>query len=76
MEQELALHQAKLNLFALIERMKSVAEIEELQMVISNYYAQKVTAEMDKLWETGEWDNNKNEAILHSHLRTPYKAAK
>jgi predicted nucleic acid-binding protein len=28
---------------------------------------------MDRLWEEGKWDNEKNEAILQEHLRTPYK---
>ena len=28
---------------------------------------------MDALWESGEWDNEKNEAVLNEHLRTPYK---
>ena len=23
--------------------------------------------------ESGEWDNEKNEAVLNEHLRTPYK---
>jgi len=25
------------------------------------------------LWESGAWDNQKNENILKEHLRTPYK---
>ena len=28
--------------------------------------------EVDKLWESGQWDNEKNEAVLQEHLRTPY----
>ena len=35
----------------------------------SNYYAQKATEEMDKLWELGEWNDEKNEAVLKEHLR-------
>jgi hypothetical protein len=29
--------------------------------------------EVEKLWESGQWDNEKNEAVLQEHLRTPYK---
>ena len=76
MEQEFALQQARLNLFGVIERMKSVDELYELQLVISNYYAQKATDAMDKLWETGEWSAEKNEALLNAHLRTPYRYVK
>ena len=35
-----------------------------------------VDEEVDKLWESGQWDNEKNEAVLKEHLRTPYKDAK
>lgn len=55
--------------------MKSVDEVHELRQIISNYYAQKATEEMDKLWESGEWSEEKNEAVLKEHLRTPYSYA-
>ena len=29
--------------------------------------------EMDRLWAEGKWDNEKNEAVLKEHLRTPYR---
>lgn len=76
MGEDFALQQARLNLFGVIERMKSIAELEELHSVISNYYAQKATAAMDRLWETGEWSAEKNEQLLNTHLRTPYRYAK
>ena len=44
----------------------------ELRRVICEYYARRVDEEVDKLWESGEWDDEKNEAVLHEHLRTPY----
>ena len=36
------------------------------------YFAQRVEEDMDKLWDEGLWDQDKNEAILKEHLRTPY----
>jgi Tfp pilus assembly PilM family ATPase len=54
--------------------MKTLEQVEELRQVISNYYAQKATDEMDKLWDSGEWSETKNNAILKEHLRTPYEA--
>lgn len=38
----------------------------------SIYYAQKATEEMDKLWETGAWSEEKNKAVLKEHLRTQH----
>ena len=43
-------------------------------MALTAYFAQKVEEDMDALWETGEWDQEKNEAVLKEHLRTPYHA--
>lgn len=56
--------------------MKTVEEVDELRHVICEYYARRVDEEVDKLWESGEWDDEKNEAVLKEHLRTPYKNAK
>ena len=50
--------------------------MEELRQVVCDYYARKIDEAVDKLWDEGKWDNEKNEAILKEHLRTPYKYAK
>ena len=44
----------------------------ELRRVICEYYARRVNEEVDKLWESGEGDDEKNETVLQEHLRTPY----
>lgn len=38
-----------------------------------NNAAQKVENDMDALWNSGKWSDEKNEEILKLHLRTPYK---
>jgi hypothetical protein len=43
-----------------------------MEQNMSNYYAQKATEEMDRLWESGEWGKEKNDTILKELLRTPY----
>ena len=75
MKQATTLNEAQLNILRLLGRLKTLEQMNELRQIISNYYAQKATEEMDKLWDTGEWDNEKNEAVLKEHLRTPYKYA-
>ena len=64
MDQNLALHQAQMGILRLLGRLKNVEQVN---------YAQKATEEMDKLWETGQWNEETNAAILEEHLRTPYK---
>ena len=75
MEQRTVLNEAQLSVLRLLATMKSVEEVHELRQIISNYYAQKATEEMDKLWELGEWSEEKNEAVLKEHLRIPYSYA-
>lgn len=48
-------------------------EVKDLHNLVCKYYAQKIDEEMDRLWDEGLWDNEKNEAVLKEHLRTPYK---
>lgn len=69
------LNKAQLDILRLLEHIKSDEEAEELREVISNFYARKAEEAMDRLWEAGLWDQEKNDAILKEHLRTPYKYA-
>lgn len=73
MEQAKTLNEAQLSILRLLGSMKTIEEVNELRQVICKYYARRVDEEVDKLWESGQWDNEKNEAILKEHLRTPYK---
>ena len=75
MEERTSLNEAQLGILRLLGRMKTIEQVNELRQIISNYYAQKATEEMDKLWESGQWNEEKNEAVLKEHLRTPYKYA-
>ena len=43
-----------------------------IKKVLSDYFFNKVEEGMDALWESGEWSEEKNEAIMKEHLRTPY----
>lgn len=73
MLQSVELNKAQLSILRLLSRMDTEEKVEELRQVISNYYAKKATEEMDRLWDSGEWSETKNEAVLEEHLRTPYK---
>ena len=71
MEEQTKLNMAQLGILRLLSRMDSIEQVNELRQVISEYYARKATEGMDKLWDTGEWDEAKNNAVLAEHLRTP-----
>ncbi len=76
MVNETTLNEAQMSVLRLLGSMKTVEEVDELRRVICEYYARRVDEEVDKLWESGEWDDEKNETVLQEHLRTPYKNAK
>ncbi len=67
------LNEAQMSILRLLGSMKTVEEVNELRQVICDYYSRRVDEEVDKLWESGQWNDEKNEAVLNEHLRTPYK---
>ncbi len=75
MEKELSLHQAKMNLLRVVDRIQSVEEIQAIQQMLANYYAQKAEAEMDRLWENGTINEQVIEQWGKEHMRTPYRHA-
>jgi len=58
------LNQAQMSVLRLLGRMKTVGEVEELRQVILDYYARKIDDGMEKLWESGEWNDEKIDQIL------------
>lgn len=71
-----SLNKAQMEFLQLLGRIKTEEELSELRKVVCDFYAQKIEEEMDRLWAEGKWDNEKNEAVLKEHLRTPYRYAK
>lgn len=76
MEQELTLQQAKLGLLRVVEQFHSVAEIQTIRQIITDYYAQKVDDEMERLWQSGAWNEQTIKDLEFAHLRTPYQYTK
>lgn len=63
----------QLHLLKMFSYAKTTSALEDIRKALSAYFAKRVEDDMDALWDTGEWDNEKNEGILKEHLRTPYK---
>ena len=45
----------------------------EIKNLISKYFAEKASDEMDKLFEQNGWGEEKIEEWGKEHMRTPYK---
>ena len=76
MEQTIGLNAAQMDFLQLLGRIKTEEELSELRKVVCDYFARKAEEEMNRLWETGQWSKEKDEEVLRTHLRTPYKYAK
>lgn len=74
MDGNVALNPTQLHLLRLFSFAKNEESLNEIKIALTAYFAQKVEEDMDALWESGEWDQEKNEAVLKEHLRTPYHA--
>lgn len=67
-----ALNPTQIHLLRMFSYAKSDRDLEEIKVALSQYFAKRAEDEMDKLWDNGSWDDEKNEAVLSQHLRTPY----
>ena len=76
MEKEAGLHQAQMDLLRVVTQIKTVAEVQEIRNLITDHYAKKVDDEMEELWKSGVWNQEKIEALANAHYRTPYHYAK
>ena len=68
----ITLNPTQLHLLKMFSYAKNEDSLNEIKKALTTYFAQKVEEEMDHIWETGEWNQEKNEVILNEHLRTSY----
>ena len=70
---DVALNPAQLHLLKMLSFAKSEEDLEEIKKKgLSAYFAKRAEEEMDKLWDEGLWNQEKNEQVLREHLRIPY----
>lgn len=68
-----ALNPTQIHLLEMFSYAKTQEAFDEVKKALFQYFSQKVEDDMDALWDSGEWDDEKNENILKEHLRTEYK---
>lgn len=64
---------AQLQLLEMMSYVKSDESLEELKQAISNHFAVLAQKEIDRLWETGELNEEKVESFRTLHERTSYQ---
>jgi hypothetical protein len=63
----------QLELLKIFSRDLPDEELLEIKNILSAYFAEKATNEMDKLWSERGWTQETMKQWLNEHMRTPYK---
>ena len=64
---------AQMQLLEMMSFVKSDKALDGLKQAISDYFADQVQNEIDRLWENGDLNDEKVEGFRNLHERTPYK---
>ena len=63
---------AQLELLSTMATINDEAELLALKHVISEFFARRADEEMEKLWASGEWNEQTLQDLKEAHYRTPY----
>lgn len=64
---------AQVHIFNMVSHIKSEDGLEMLRKQLSAFYAKEIDDEMDRLWESGAWNESKLQELRGSHFRMPYQ---
>ena len=70
--QRTVFNQAQLDILNLMTWVKSPEVLEDLKQTVSDFFAKKANEEMDRLWKSGEMNEEKSNSFRNIHERTPY----
>ena len=66
-------NEAQLELLSVMASVKDNAELMALKHAISEFFARRADEEMEKLWQSGEWNEQTLQDLKDAHYRTPYQ---
>ncbi len=66
---------AQLKVLEMMSFVKTPEAWHDMQIALSDYFAQKAQEEMERMWSKGELSEEKIESFRHLHERTPYHKA-
>lgn len=65
---------AQVEVLNAVAHLHTEEEIRDLRKAISHFFLERTNQEMDKLWESGAWNEQTLESLKNAHYRTPYKS--
>ena len=61
------LNEAQIHVLEILNYCQTEESVCELKEALAEYYVNKVQAEADRMWESGELDNESIDRILNEH---------
>lgn len=61
----------QLELLKLFSRNVPDEDVRQIKRLVTQYFAQKAIQEANQVWDEQHWDEQKVDALLNTHLRTP-----
>jgi hypothetical protein len=62
-----------MHLVPCMSHIKSSVALDQLEDQLADFYARQIDEDMEQLWESGEWNEQKLQSLQNAHFRTPYK---
>lgn len=66
-------NKAQLHLLEMFSYIKTDEELDELKDALAEFYARRADKELDKLWKSGQLNEERMKELRGMHLRTPYQ---
>ena len=64
---------AQIHILNMASRIKTEAGLQRFKEQTATFYAKLIDEEMDELWASGQWNEQKLADLRGAHFRTPYK---
>lgn len=74
-QQVIKFNQAQRDVLNVMSLLNSDEDIKALRKVLIRFVNDRLQQELNKLWDSGEWSEDKLEQMSKEHLRTHYDEA-
>ena len=61
---------AQMHLVTLMSHIKSEDALDQLRDQLADFYARQIDEDMEQLWESGEWNEQKLQSLQNAHFRS------
>ena len=66
-------NKAQLEMLDMMAGVRSDEELDALKHAVSEFYAKRADEELERLWQSGQWNEQMLKDFANAHYRTPYK---